>query len=145
MNCKQTSPSIVTGMHGTELPSKSSDKMSVKTSNLCLRHFSDISRKEFKGQKHMGQQNREPLRGKSASERVSEREGSQRISECFSSRRALHGLRALVSRSLGRVGSDHEQQMYVCLLQVKGRGSRPQPPDFELTERKKTVNGEIVL
>ena len=38
----------------------------------------NLSRREFKGQ-----QDREPLRGKSASERVSEREGFQRFSELF--------------------------------------------------------------
>ena len=34
---------------------------------------------QIKGQRDQGQQDREPLRGKSASERVSEREGFQRV------------------------------------------------------------------
>ena len=37
--------------------------------------------REFTGQMNQGQQDREPLRGKSVSERVSEREGVQRFSE----------------------------------------------------------------
>ena len=37
----------------------------------------------FKGQQNRGQQDREPLRGKSASERVSEREGFQRVFRRF--------------------------------------------------------------
>ena len=44
-----------------------------------------LTRREFKGQMNMGQQDREPLKGKSASERVSkkvsEREGFQRFPE----------------------------------------------------------------
>ena len=42
-----------------------------------------LARGECKGQMNSGQQDREPLRGKFASERVSEREGCQRFSEVF--------------------------------------------------------------
>ena len=45
-----------------------------------------MARREFKGQMSRGRQDREPLRGKSASERVAEREGFQRFLEVFSLR-----------------------------------------------------------
>ena len=43
----------------------------------------DTPWREIKGQHDEGQQDREPRRGKSASERVSEREGIQRFSRGF--------------------------------------------------------------
>ena len=46
-------------------------------------HKEQVSGRELNGANEEGQQDREPLRGKSASERVSEREGFQRFLKGF--------------------------------------------------------------
>ena len=49
----------------------------------AFRHLENPNMRSFKGQHDKGQQDREPLRGQSASERVSEREDFERFLEVF--------------------------------------------------------------